>query len=429
MRARAVAVLMVVGLVAVACGNEESGGSGEGSGRPGVTDDEIRVGGVVGKTNPVGRPYADAFVGVQAYFEMINEEEGGVFGKDLELVAERDDQSQASRNIQQVRALVEEDKVFAVLPVVTQIFAGATYLAEQGIPTFGWNINAEWSSGPNLFGEKGSFLCFDCPFIHPVYVAQQVGATNPAIFGYGNAAQSLDCAEGMRNGFETYGPPVAFEDISLSFGFTDLSATIEGIRENDVDFVATCMDVNGNANIAQAVKDAGIELKAVVSPEGYAADVLEDLGEKVEGFYFGSDFVPFEAPEGSEGMEQFLAAMEERDKTPSEQGLAGWVNATLFVEGLKAAGENFTQKKVVDAINEITDFTANGIVSEQDWTKDHAARPDADGCTALLQVQDGEFVPVFGEEGRPFVCFLNDQVAKTGPPDLNNPVIRGAASE
>jgi len=430
MRGRTLAMLMVIGLIgAAACGNEESGGGGGGSGRPGVTDDEIRVGGVVGKTNPVGRPYADAFVGTQAYFDKINEEEGGVFGRELKLVAERDDQSQASRNIQQIRALVEEDQVFAVLPVVTQIFAGAQYLVEQGTPTFGWNINAEWSSGPNLFGEKGSFLCFDCPSLHPVYVAQQVGATNPAVFAYGNAAQSLDCAEGVRNGFETYGPPVAFEDTSLTFGFTDLSSDIDGIRDNNVDFVVTCMDVNGNANIAQAVKDAGIELKGVYSPEGYAADVLEDLGERVEGFYFGSDFVPFEAADASEGLQEFLAAMEERDTTPSEQGLAGWINAALFVEGLKAAGEDFTQKKVVDAINEITSFTANGIVSEQDWTQLHEASPDADGCTAILQAQGGEFVPVFGEDGAPFVCFANDQVAKTGPPDLSTPTIRGAAAE
>jgi branched-chain amino acid transport system substrate-binding protein len=421
MRARAVAVLMVVGLVAVACGNEPSGGGGGGSGRPGVTDDEIRVGGVVGKTNPVGRPYTDGFVGVKAYFDKINEEEDGVFGRELKLVAERDDQSQASRNIQQVRALVEEDKVFAVLPVVSQIFPGAQYLVDQGVPTFGWNINAEWSAGPNLFGEKGSFLCFDCPFIHPAYVAQQVGATNVAVFAYGNAAQSLDCAEGMRNGFDTYGPPVAFEDTSLTFGFTDLSADIAGIRENDVDFIATCMDVNGNANIAQAVKDAGIEVKGIYSPEGYAQGVLDDLGEKIEGFFFGSAFVPFETPDPPAGMQQYLAAMEERDKTPSEQGLAGWINATLFVEGLKAAGEDFTQKKLVDAINEMTDFTANGILALQDWTKAHAANPEDAGCTALLRVQEGEFVPVFGQEGKPFVCFQNDQVAKTGPPDLSNP--------
>jgi len=428
MRARTVAIVMVVGFLAAACGNEESGGAGGGSGRPGVTDSEIKVGGVVGKTNPLGLPYTDGFVGAEAYFEMINDD-GGVFGKDIKLVAKRDDQSQASRNIQQLRALVEEDKVFAILPVVTQIFAGAQYLAEQGIPTFGWNINAEWSSGPNLFGEKGSYLCFDCPFFHPAYVAQQVGATNPAVLAYGNAPQSTDCAEGVKNGFNTYGPEIVFEDTSLTFPALDVSSAVDGIRDNNVDFITTCMDVNGNANVAQALKDAGIELKGIYSPEGYAQSTLDDLGDKIDGFFFGADFVPFEIEDPPEGMQQYLAAMEKRGKTPSEQGLAGWINATLFVEGLKAAGEDFTQKKVVDAINKISAFTANGIVSEQDWTKDHAARNDADGCTALLQVQNGEFVPMFGEPGKPFVCFENDQIAKTGPPDLTAPVIRAAASE
>lgn len=422
MRARVVAVLMVVGIVAAACGNEESGSSGGGGDRPGVTDDEIQVGGVVGKTNPVGRPYEDAFAGAQAYFDLVNED-GGVFGREINLVAERDDQSQASRNVQQIRALVEEDRVFAVLPIVTQVFAGASYLADRGVPAFGWNINAEWEAGPNLFGEKGSFLCFDCPFMHPPYVAQQVGAERVAIFAYGGAAQSLDCAEGMRRGFETYGPPIAFEDTSLTFGFTDLSASVAAIEREGVDFIATCMDVNGNANIAQAVRDAGVELKGVYSPEGYAQDVLDDLGARIDGFFFGAEFVPFEEPDPPEGMQQFLDAMDELGQIPSEQGLAGWTNAALLVAGIEAAGEDFTRESVIDAINEMTDFTADGIRAPQDWTTLHEANPNGLGCTAIIQVQDGEFVPVFGEPGKPFVCFEADQVAKTGPDDLE-PEIR-----
>jgi ABC-type branched-subunit amino acid transport system substrate-binding protein len=423
MRGRVFAVLTVLVLVAAACGNEESGGGGSsGSGRPGVGDGKIRVGGVVGRTNPVGRPYADGFIGAKAYFDKVNEE-GGVFDLEFDYVAERDDQSQASANVQQVRALVEEDDVFAIVPVVSQIFAGATYLAEQGTPTFGWNINAEWSKGPNLFGEKGSFLCFDCPTAHPAFVAQRVGATKAAVFAYGNSAQSLDCAEGVQSGFNTYGPPVAFADTSLTFGFTDLSADVAAVQDEGVDFVATCMDVNGNANIAQALKDAGVELKGVYSPEGYSQDVLDDLGDKIDGFYMGAAFVPFESAEGSPAMQEFLDAMEKEGVEPSEQGLAGWTNAALLVEGIEAAGEDFTQKSVVEAINQITDWTADGIMAPIDWTKAHAADPAAAGCTAILHIENGAFVPVFGESGKPFVCFEVNEVEKTGVPDLSIPGI------
>ena len=422
MRGGVVAVLAVLGLGAGACGNEPNGGGGGTGGRTGVTGDEIRVGGVVGKTNPVGLPYQDAFVGVQAYFDMVNDD-GGVFGRDLKLVAERDDQSQASRNIQQVRALVEEDNVFAAIPVVSQIFAGAQYLVDQGVPTFGWNINAEWSLGPNLFGEKGSFLCFTCPGIQPAFIARQIGAERAAVFAYGNAPQSLDCAEGIKNGFAKFGPELVFEDTSLTFGFTDLSATIAGIRENGVDFIATCMDVNGNANIAQALKDAGIEGLTVYSPQGYDADVLDDLGAKVEGFYFQAAFRPFEAPEGSEGMEEYLAAMEERDQTPNEHSLAGWINAQLLVEGIKAAGQDFTREKVINAINKITDFTAGGILAPQDWTVSHGPATDQLACATYVHVEGGEFVPVFGEPGKPFVCFEhNNTVDLSGVPSIDNPV-------
>ncbi len=421
---RFLAVVVVLILVAVACGNEESGGGGgSGSGRPGVTDDTIRVGGVVGKTNPVGRPYTDGFVGAEAYFDMVNDQ-GGVFGRDIELVAKRDDQSRASQNLTQVRALVEEDNVFAVIPVVTQIFAGARYLADTGVPTFGWNINAEWSSGPNLFGEKGSFLCFTCPIIQPSYIAQQVGTTAAAVFAYGSSTQSVDCAEGTRNGFETYGVPVPVVDTSLALGAIDISASIDRIREQNVDFIATCMDINGTAAIAKALDDAGIEGVDVYSPEGYSDQVLEDLGDQVEGFYFQMVFTPFELPDPPKALQQFLDAMEERDKVPSEQGLAGWIDAILLVEGIKAAGKNFTQQKVVDAINEMENFTAKGILVGVPWTRAHAADPTAPGCVAYVQVQDGEFVPVFGQPGQPFVCFELNEVAQTGPPNLDNPIFK-----
>ena len=198
-RKRAALVLFVLSLVAAACGNSKgSGGGGAAAGaeRTGVTDTEIRVGGVASTTNGLGGVYGDAFDGVQAYFDQVNAQ-GGVFGRQLKLVAKRDDNGQASRNKDQVRALVEQDKVFAVLPVSTITFSGAKYLADNKIPTFGWNINPEWNLGPNLFGEKGSNLCFDCPNAWSSYLAKQNGFTNFGILTY-TAVQSQDCAKGWE---------------------------------------------------------------------------------------------------------------------------------------------------------------------------------------------------------------------------------------
>src|SRR4029453_2763807 len=98
---------------------------------PGVTENEIRVGGVVSKTNPLGGDYASAFDSVKAYFAMINNSQGkGIYGRKLRLTSERDDQ--VGMNRQEVQALLSEDDVFAVLPVAVLLFTGADLLGQAG---------------------------------------------------------------------------------------------------------------------------------------------------------------------------------------------------------------------------------------------------------------------------------------------------------
>ncbi len=52
---------------------------------PGVTDTEIKIGGIVGVTNPVGNPYEDSPKGLLAYIQGVNEA-GGVCGRQLKYV-------------------------------------------------------------------------------------------------------------------------------------------------------------------------------------------------------------------------------------------------------------------------------------------------------------------------------------------------------
>ena len=80
----------------------------------------------------------------------------------------------AGQQPQEVQALLDED-IFAVLPVSVLLFSGADLLADAGIPTFGWNINEEWTGPPNLFGEKGSFLDFTGASVGLPYLAKKLG--------------------------------------------------------------------------------------------------------------------------------------------------------------------------------------------------------------------------------------------------------------
>ena len=80
----------------------------------------------------------------------------------------------------------------------------------------------------------------------------------------------------------------------------------------------------------------------------------------------------------------------------------GWINADEFVTGLKAAGPNFTQQKVIDATNKITNYTAGGIIPPIDWTTAHQKQIS---CYAVLKVVDGKFKPQYGKKGKPFLCF------------------------
>ena len=424
-KARLVVVLAVLAVAASMLAVAAPAGAQSSSGdTPGVTDTEIRVGGIAGVTNPIGRPYKDSFNGAKAYFDMVNKS-GGVNGRKYKIVGNVDDQTRDSKNLLAARSLVEEKDVFAIVPMVTSTFASSKYLAAQGTPTFGWNIQSNWTDGDNLFGEKGSFICLgpDCITISPNFIAKQEGAKSVGLLAYGSSPQSSDCSQGQENTFNKYGPKVGFADRSLSFGFSanDISAAVQAAKDNGVDFMATCMDVNGEVNFDKALEQAGVNVQWY-APEGYDPQLLDELGEQFEdNFTFAIDFLPFEAAKDSKGMQTYIKAMKKIGQEPNELSLVGWQSAMLLNEGVKRAGKDLTQQGVVDEINKITDWTADGTRAQVDWTTAHGPTPpNSEGCAAYVQVKDGKYVVVYGEKGKPFVCFPENPY----PANLDNPTYR-----
>ncbi len=374
---------------------------------PGVTDDTIRIASVVAKTNILKIPADQTVFGAQAYFDMVNSQ-GGIWGRKLQLVSNRDDQM--VKNKEEAQGVVSQDNVFAVAPVATVLFTGSQVFADAGIPTFGWNINPEWGGPPNLFGEKGSYICVTCGYASQSFVARSIGAKKIGVLAYG-VEQSAECVKGVRAGVERYKTTeIAFVDDSIPFGNTDYSVQVQKMRDAGIQLIVTCMDTSGVINLAREVAKQDAKIPQYVQM-GYDYDLVSTYAKEFEGSIVMTQFVPIESPDKPKGLQDYLTWI---DKVPGakrgELSVAGWLAADMLVRGLALAGPDFTRQKVVEALNGLTNWSADGFTPGWDWTVVHTADMTV-ACQAFSKVHDGKFEPAFAEPGKPFTCFDNNDAS------------------
>ncbi len=374
--------------------------------QPGVTADEIRVSGVTSTTNPLGGLYGTAFDGVQAYFDMINDQ-GGLYGRKLVIVKRHDDQ--LSQNAREVEAILDQDNVFAVLPVATiASFSGAQKLADAKMPTFGWGINDEWSGPPNFFGHLGA-LCngSECPGVGVPWLAKKLGKHKLGILGY-NVPSSADCIDGLKASFDKYGKSadakIVYATKALSFGVTDLSTDVKNMVDKGVDLITTCMDTNGVLTLAKEMRQQGLQAPQYL-PNGYDQEFMKKNGGFFQGSIVISQVAPIETKPQFPALKNYVKWMKKQSKPLTENAEIGWVNADNFVTGLKMAGPNLSQQAVVDKLNTLTDYDASGMLAPIDWTKQHTDKHYPRSCTAYLKVDNSKLKPVWGKPGKPFLCW------------------------
>jgi len=408
-------MIAVVGLLVAACSNSSeggtassttrSGGSTTPSSQPGVTADTIRVGGVAAVTNPLGAEPGKAFDGAKAYFAMVNAD-GGIYGRKLELVSERDDQLGA--NQQQVEAMLAQDNVFAAI-IDTLLFTGSKALAESGTPTFGRNLGEEWTGHPNFFGTNYGALCLGCYSSAWPFVARQAGKTKIGIVAYSQPSADK-CAEGIKQSFERYPTAkVVFDTRSISYGTTDFTVEVDKMKDAGVDFVMTCMDANAVINLAKSMRKEGLDaIRYLV--DGYNCALVKANAQFLEGDIVGVQFVPLEFRPQIQPIKDFEKWVKTSGCKSNEDLMAGWIAAAMLVDGLKAAGKDFTQQSVVGALNKMTAQTLDGLIPPRNWTTEHDITHTTT-CNAYLRIEDGKLVPTFNRPGKPFQC-LPDQPAQ-----------------
>lgn len=445
-RLRIAGALVALGLVAAACSNSGSGdddasgrddqsdsassGGGSGGGRvPGVTDDEIRFAAFgTNSNNPLGTCNLDCYVdGIEAYFAFRNSE-GGVHGRELVLSTQLDDE--LSRNQERALEIVSADDTFAAFSA-TQLASGWHDVAEAGIPLYVWGIHAAEMNGQERIFANWGARCQVCTSRSLPYAGTLVDATRVAVLGYGVSEASKDCVTANVESIEMYaedtGQELVYSNDDLAFGLPNgIAPEVTAMRDADVDFIGTCMDLNGMKTLAQELERQGMGDVPMLHPNTYDQAFVEDAGDLFEGDLVQVGFRPFEADPGDSGLADYFEWMEETGSEPTEIAMVGWINADLAYQGILAAGEDFTRESVIEATNEMTDYSAGGLITPVDWTRQHEPPteddPETHGyeqeCYAYVQVHDGQF-EVVGDESAPWVCW-DTSTREWGEPEATN---------
>ena len=276
--------------------------------------------------------------------------------------------------------------------MATSLFTGADLLVRDGVPTFGWLINGEWGSEdvnpgpPNLFGQNGSFLNLKSPgpsFYSDAWLAQKLNKKRVGLLAY-NVPQSSGSSDAVDATFQKFPKAgnVVFKDTSLSFGAVDYSVQVSKMKDEKVNLVIPSIDANGAFTLAREMKKQGLNAPMIL-PNAYNQERIAKNADVANGSYVFTGFTPFESKSKPAGLKLYEKWIKKSGGTKNENSMIGWLNADLFVRGLKAAGCEFTRQKVVDAVNQMTGYTGDGLVAPVDWTKAHQTAPS---CFAWSKV-------------------------------------------
>jgi ABC-type branched-subunit amino acid transport system substrate-binding protein len=441
MRARWLLVGFAMVLVAAACSNAGSNGSaGSNTTVPsgpattasaadlqknvhlsesGVTDKEIDVSTVVAKTgNPTGASYHPLVDGIKAYFQMVNDN-GGIYGRKLVVKWDHDDQFALNRAT--VQQSLAQDKPFAIF-IANSLLQSTQVINRAKQLSFIWNINPEFAGNPTMFANVGA-ICFTCASHTWPYIAKQMNVTKVGVLAYGIAQQSKDCAAGIRNSFKAYPTAqVVFFDDSLQYAQA-LGAQVTAMKNNGVQLVLTCFDLNESYTLGKEMQKQGMHAVQQL-PNGYDANFIATNASAMEGDVITLLFVALENTPRIPEVSKLYKYAAEINVPVSELTAYGWILGNEFYQGLVGAGPNFSQAKVVNALNSMKDFTADGFVPPIDWTTGHIdpeKHPEAQSkldCFNAVIVKSGKFVPYLNSADKPWICFNRNDPTVNDPQHL-----------
>jgi branched-chain amino acid transport system substrate-binding protein len=358
---------------------------------------QITIAYITDLTGPGSPENVSSPAGFKARIAMQNAE-GGVHGHTLvPLVI--DDQTSPS----EINTAVQEadSKAFGIVSQSPLFFLAAKYPHQAGVPVTGsYDDGPEWGTQPytNMFAaDEGS--------VNPKYpVNTQIGSflkarggTVLGAYGYGVSPSSSRAAIATTDSFKHAGGKSGVLDTSVPFGSVAFTSAALTAKQNHINAMVPAMDANSNYALAQALKQAGVKLKAQLYATGYQPDVINSPAwSTLQGAYFLSPFRPWAVPNA--GTQQMQKAMEKyagftSSQFPTFGQYEAWAGADLMIKGLEMAGSNPSQAAVISSLRGLKSYNANGLLPENINYSTIFGHDLPKTCAWVMQAEKNGFTP------------------------------------
>ena len=404
--------ILGIGLTAGAAG-AQTAASSDTLVTQGVTKDSVKLGFLGSGTGVASPNFEDTGKACKARVDEENAK-GGVNGRKIDLQVV-DDTSSPGTAFSAAQDLVKNRKVFAV--VNNSSFGGFNrrVIQEANIPMIGGGFDGTYYSqtgNENIIsvGGNGSPPPAGIIFTNGTDVAKKLGATKIGSVGYAVSQSSTGVAKDTQNyAAKASGLKPVYLNTALDFGTTDVGPVALGLKNAGADAVYLPLDGNTNLAIAAALKQNGVNMKAVLMASGYGQAMLDspiaktlDSSDVVSQIYKPAEL------KNDPAVKQFRAMLKKYagiTGVPDYGAYTGYISCDLALAGIKLAGKDPTAKGFIDGLHNLgTYHSADLTCQPQDISLKNYGKTPVKSCQYFMTFKNGKFVVMNG--GKPIVSGL-----------------------
>ena len=326
----------------------------------GVTDREVMIGQFAAFSGPAAQLGQRMQAGIQAHFDAVNAQ-GGINGRKLKLVT-RDDGYEPEKAANAVKALINEDKVFALIGSVgtPTTLAALPIINEAKVPLIGPFTGAQALREPfssQVFHVRASYFDETDRIVQHLTT---LGVKKIAVF-YQNDSYGKAGLEGVTRAL-TKRQLKAVAASTVERNSVDVSKSLDEILKTNPEAVVQISAYKSSAAFIKQARAKGFGGQFFnVSFVGSKA-LADELGDAGVGVVI-SQVVPFPYQGSSNVVREYQQRMTEAGQKEFDfSSFEGFLAAKVLTEGLRRAGRGLSREALISGLETLREYNLGGFI-------------------------------------------------------------------